>query len=161
MKPPLQQSTTSPNEHHFTVPALTVGELAQIRDFVRRALTSLGCEGVAEPLTLAVDEVCANVAMHGFGQGTPGGARVIVRRSGTDAVIIVEDEGSPFDPADAPLPDLTADWEDRPVGGLGWFLVRQMVDEMHYEALPSPGGGSNRLTLTKRGVATAPPSVES
>jgi anti-sigma regulatory factor (Ser/Thr protein kinase) len=44
-------------------------------------------------------------------------------------------------------PDLSAGWEDRAVGGLGWHLIRRSVDEVDYG--PNPGGG-NRLTLVKR-----------
>ena len=47
----------------------------------------------------------------------------------------VEDDGRPFDPfADAALPDLEQDLDDRPVGGLGVHLVRSFMDEDAIEA---------------------------
>jgi len=154
--------------HAIDLSPLTVDRLGDIRRFLQSTLSSLGCAGAVDPLVLAVDEVCANLAEHGTIDGAPPGpVRVTVRREGIDAVIVVEDEGPPFDPADAPPPDLDTDWQDRRIGGLGWFLVRQMVDELHYDsntdpvhsgATPTAPRWSNRLTLIKRGAADAAPS---
>jgi anti-sigma regulatory factor (Ser/Thr protein kinase) len=58
----------------------------------------------------------------------------------------VVDRGRPFSPDDAAPPDLDAAWDERPVGGLGWHLVRSVVDEVRYRR----EGSENRLTLIKR-----------
>ena len=68
------------------------------------------------------------------------------------------DRGRPFDPSYAPAPDLDSDWEDRRIGGLGWFLVRQMVDELLYDSTTDTDGPLNRLTLIKRGAAAGAPT---
>ncbi len=57
------------------------------------------------------------------------------------------DHGESFDPSEIPLPDLKADLSDRKIGGLGIFLMRKLMDEVHYEAKPDK---SNVLTMTKR-----------
>jgi|APMI01.1.fsa_nt_gi anti-sigma regulatory factor (Ser/Thr protein kinase) len=134
---------------------LTLDRLAEIRAFLTRTLTELGCGAAVDACVLAVDEVCANLVQHAEVGTFPGPTRVTVRRDGFDAIIVVEDRGRPFDPADAPAPDLSADWEDRRVGGLGWFLVKQMVDDLQYESTPVADGVLNRLTLLKRGAAGA------
>ncbi|MFP5248330.1 MAG: ATP-binding protein [Acidobacteriota bacterium] len=56
------------------------------------------------------------------------------------------DDGRPFDPLQAPAPDLVSRAEDRQAGGLGLFLLRQMADDIAYERR----GGTNRTTLTQR-----------
>lgn len=143
------------DERELTLTPLTLHRLAEIRGFLTTALTELGCAAAVDACVLAVDEVCANLVEHADVGTFPGPTRVTVRRSDSDAIIVVEDRGRPFDPADAPAPDLSANWEDRPVGGLGWFLVKQMVDDLSYESAPVADGQLNRLTLIKRGVARA------
>jgi serine/threonine-protein kinase RsbW len=94
---------------------------------------------------LALEEVFMNVVMHGSRASQP---RVEVRLALSDAEItlVVEDEGPPFDPLSVPPPDPAASLEQRPVGGLGVFLVRQMMDTVEYQRLTS----RNRLRMTKR-----------
>jgi anti-sigma regulatory factor (Ser/Thr protein kinase) len=132
---------------------LTLDRLAEIRTFLAHTLTSLGCAAAVDAFVLAVDEVCANLVQHADAGTFPGPTRVTVQRRDNDAIIVVEDRGRPFDPADAPAPDLTSAWEERRVGGLGWFLVRQMVDELSYHTTTLADGPLNRLTLVKRAVA--------
>jgi len=142
------------SERVLALTPLSLDRLAEIRQFLARSLTDLGCASSVDGFVLAVDEICANLVQHAEVGEFPGPTRVTVRRSGPDAIITVEDRGRPFDPAQAPAPDLTSDWEDRPVGGLGWYLVRQMVDELSYVSSPVADGVLNRLTLIKRNVAS-------
>lgn len=65
---------------------------------------------------------------------------------GPELRMTVIDDGRLFDPLQAPAPDLTAGAEDRQIGGLGLFLLREMADEIAYERRD----GTNRITLTKR-----------
>jgi anti-sigma regulatory factor (Ser/Thr protein kinase) len=141
-------------ERELALTPLTLDRLAEIRAFLARSLTEIGCEGSIDAFVLAVDEICANLVQHADVGVFPGPTRVAVRRDGKHAIITVEDRGRPFDPADAPAPDLTSDWQDRPVGGLGWYLVKQVVDDLVYVSTPVADGVLNRLTLTKRNVAS-------
>jgi anti-sigma regulatory factor (Ser/Thr protein kinase) len=143
----------APEMFELALTPLTLDRLAEIRAFLARALTALDCGAVVDACVLAVDEVCANLVQHADVGVFPGPTRVAVRRDGLDAIIVVEDRGRPFDPSAAPAPDLSTDWEDRRVGGLGWFLVKQMVDDLRYESTPVADGVLNRLTLLKRGAA--------
>lgn len=98
-------------------------------------------------LKLAVDEACTNVIEHGYG-GLGGTVRLSAAENGGSLTVIIEDRGLPFDPASVPPPDLSADWQDRRIGGLGWHFIRSCVDEIRYE--PGVDGGGNRLTLVKK-----------
>ena len=60
------------------------------------------------------------------------------------------DQGAPFDPLSTPAPDLDADILDRPIGGLGLYLIRQIAEEMHYQRVDD----CNLLRVTLR---TTPP----
>ena len=66
---------------------------------------------------------------------------------GNDAVTMtVEDDGPQFDPLSLPPPDVTATLADRKVGGLGVFLVRNIMDTVTYART----AGRNRLRISKR-----------
>ena len=98
-------------------------------------------------LKLAVDEACTNVIEHGYA-GRGGTIRISAAGSLGTMTVVVEDHGLPFDPGSVAPPDLSADWENRRIGGLGWHLIRSCVDEIRYE--PGVNGGGNRLTLVKK-----------
>ena len=101
---------------------------------------------LAEAIRLAVEGVCSNIIRHGYPAGQPGPIRLEVRDRPDRWEVVIEDRAAPFDPATVPAPDLTLDWEDRPLGGQGWHLVRNVVDLCHYARIAGPG---NRVTLVK------------
>jgi anti-sigma regulatory factor (Ser/Thr protein kinase) len=125
-----------------------VESLAAVRAFVERACKLAGVDAAScFDLKLAVDEACANIIAHGY-QGRTGGSIRIACASDEGSVrVTIVDRGRSFAPAELPEADVTSDWKQRPLGGLGWHLIRQSVDEIDYE--PDPAGG-NRLTLVKR-----------
>jgi len=95
---------------------------------------------------LVIDEVISNVERHGAASGVP--PRLwceFVRRVGVVEMIVVDD-GPAFDPLQQPDPPLDVAIEDRPVGGLGIFLVRRLMSDVRYERR----AGTNRLRLTVR-----------
>jgi sigma-B regulation protein RsbU (phosphoserine phosphatase) len=92
---------------------------------------------------LATEELLANVVMHAYG-GRPGGrAAVGVRMAPGEIQIRFEDDGPPFNPLERPSPDLDAPIAERPVGGLGLVLVRQLVGRWDYARV----GATNVVTL--------------
>jgi serine/threonine-protein kinase RsbW len=109
------------------------------------AAAGLG-DDVLFPLHLAVEEACANVIRHGYGAGEAGPLALRIQIDPQGVAVVITDEAPHFDPADAPLPALDADVESRSIGGLGWHLIRQTMDEIHHEKRPNRG---NRLTLVK------------
>ena len=102
----------------------------------------------AEVLTfeLALEEVFMNVVMHGTPPGTSPRVDVSLVLADGGLTLTVEDDGPPFDPLSLPAPDVVASLEERRVGGLGVFLVRQMMDTVSYDR----DGPRNRLRMTKR-----------
>lgn len=57
----------------------------------------------------------------------------------------IHDAGMPFNPLEREMPDLTLPMEDRPIGGLGIFMVIKYMDSVTYDYT----GGENTLTLIK------------
>lgn len=129
----------------LTVEARDMG-IAAARDFVERACRGAGMpEPALFDLLVALEEVCTNIVVHGYAGATPGPMQIALALEPDRATLTVSDRARPFDPADAPLPDLTSDLDKRPVGGLGWHLVRHLTDEMRYTREPD----GNRVTLVK------------
>ena len=121
--------------------------LEAIRNFIGDACRRAGVErAAAHGLVLAVDEACNNIVEHGYAGREPGPIRVSFEADHERIVMVITDRGRAFDPKDAPVPDLHRDWRERRVGGLGWHLIRQFVDEIHYD--PDTENG-NRLTLVR------------
>lgn len=100
-------------------------------------------------LRLCVEEVCTNLISYGY-RGRPGPIEVIAHDDVDRVTLEIRDRSPPFDPSASPPPDLTSDAEHRAPGGLGWYLVKKMVDEIRYVA-DTPSG--NVLTVVKRKAA--------
>ena len=95
---------------------------------------------------LALEEIFMNIVMHGSQPGIAPRVEVSLNL-GTDAVTMtVEDDGPQFDPLSLPPPDVTATLADRKVGGLGVFLVRNIMDTVTYART----AGRNQLRISKR-----------
>ena len=95
---------------------------------------------------LAMEELVTNSIKYAYddeGEHTIG---VELEVEGPMLTMRVIDDGHEFNPLDAPAPDLELDVHERPVGGLGIHLLREMADEAVYERRE----GMNRLTLKKR-----------
>jgi len=94
-------------------------------------------------LTLALDEIVSNVIRHAFDDGAQHPIEVRLEVTNGMVTAVVEDDGVPFDPRDAPAPALDAPLEERQAGGLGMHLVRSTMDEIEYRR----ENGRNVLTV--------------
>ncbi len=129
--------------------------LAAIRDFVREQATALQVDpDVIPDIILAVDESTTNIIEHGY-NGRPGEVEVEIRPEAPALVICLRDQAPLFDPTRLPPPDVSLPLEKRPLGGVGVYLTRHMMDEVAYRVTPQ---GGNELTLVKRAIKMNPPS---
>ena len=103
-------------------------------------------EAVVRDLHLALDEIVSNVVRHGCAAGRACHLAVDLAVQGDEVEVHVRDDADPFDPLQRLDPDPSLPLADRPIGGLGIYLVKQLMTEMRY----SRDGGMNHLTLTKR-----------
>jgi len=121
--------------------------LARLRSFVEAACEQTGVDPTTcFALQLAVDEVCTNIIVHGYAHREPGLIHLSFQHDQGQVKITIIDHGCPFDPQQAPHPDLAASWEERKIGGLGIYLVQTIMDEIRYQANTEQG---NRLVLIK------------
>lgn len=98
---------------------------------------------LAYQVELVIEELCLNIVKHGNAHRIE-----LSLRSNPDALAIdIVDDGIAFDPlTEVPTPDLASGVEDRPVGGLGVFLVKSVIDCVEY----TREDDRNHIKLEKR-----------
>jgi anti-sigma regulatory factor (Ser/Thr protein kinase) len=97
-------------------------------------------------VNLALEEILANIISHGYADD---GEHQIIIRFDVDAgdfVIEIEDDAKPFNPLEAPAPDVETPLAEKPIGGLGIHLARTMMGGMAYRR----ERGKNILTMRKK-----------
>lgn len=127
--------------------AATVENIAAATDFVTEQLEMLGCPMKAQmQFSIAVDELFGNIAYYAYPSG--GGTatvQVCAREEGRQVIVTFMDEGIPYNPLAKEDPDIALSVEDRPIGGLGIFMVKKSMDDMQYRY----EGGKNILSIIK------------
>ncbi len=95
---------------------------------------------------LAVDEACMNIIRHAYAQQPGGEIEVVVEVGEGQCIIHLTDFGESYNPNQVPLPRKGDPLEEAKPGGLGLFLMRSVMNEVHY----TPGPYSNCLVMVKR-----------
>lgn len=106
--------------------------LEEFRTFVlSRARISRIPPAKVPVLELALEEILVNVISYAH-EGNAGIIRVGCGADRSRFVVSIQDDGKYFNPLDMEKPDVDAAIDQRPVGGLGIYLVRSMVDDIRY-----------------------------
>lgn len=122
--------------------------LDEIREFVGDAARQVGfSEREIYAIQLAADEASSNIIEHAYAGTTGGKLEIELIISGNELKIIMRDRGRSFDPSSVPEPNVKADLSERKIGGLGMYLMRQLMDEVTYQSSPEQG---NTLIMIKR-----------
>ncbi|OPY68243.1 MAG: serine-protein kinase RsbW [Syntrophorhabdaceae bacterium PtaU1.Bin034] len=83
-------------------------------------------------IELALEEVLVNIINYAY-QGKTGDIELSCKSDNKEWFIMeIADTGSPFDVLSVPPPDLTADIDERKIGGLGIFFMKKLVDDVKY-----------------------------
>jgi len=121
--------------------------LDDMRQFAAQAAKDAGMDDTeVHAVELAVDEACSNIIEHNYGLDKRGEIECTCTAANDCLTVILRDHGKPFDPSGVAEPDLVSEIEQRPLGGLGVYLMRQLMDEVRFEAL---GEAGNLLTMVK------------
>ena len=128
-----------------------VDNLDRVLSFVDEQLEGAGCPmKIQMQIDIAVEEIFVNIAHYAY-QTKTGKAvvRVEILPDPPSVDITFIDNGVPYDPLAKADPDITLSAEERQIGGLGIFMVKKSMDDVHYEYMD----GHNILTL-KKGLVT-------
>lgn len=124
-----------------------VQEVPLLASFIDGLAEEWGIDfSVAMSLNLAMEEAVVNVMNYAYPKGTQGEIRIDADYDTDVLTFTLIDSGTPFDPTAQAAPDTALDFDERPIGGLGIFLVRQIMDSIAYRYEK----GQNILTLKKK-----------
>ena len=123
-----------------------ISEISKLNEFVEE----IGNEFSLTPdvvfnVNLVLEEAIVNVINYAYPKEKHESIYLSAQLHEGSIVFVLTDTGMQFDPTKAPEADITLSLEDRPIGGLGIFLIRQIMNEVSYERID----GKNVLTLSK------------
>lgn len=120
-------------------------QLALLYDFLEQQAESCGIDmALLMQIKLAMDEAVTNVIQYAY-PGIEGDICIDMSCDNRQLKIIITDHGIQFNPLENQEPDITLSLEERPIGGLGIFLVKQLMTDVRYDR----SEGKNILTMTK------------
>ena len=124
-----------------------VDNLDQVLSFVDEQLESAGCSiGIQTQIDIAVEEVFVNIAQYAYDPNV-GPATISVETSSNPLKVKLTfvDKGMPYNPLAKDDPDVTQSADERPIGGLGIYMVKNIMDDVEYEHKD----GQNIFTIAK------------
>lgn len=122
--------------------------LDKVLAFVDQHLEERGCAvQVQMQIDVAVEELFVNIAQYAYAPDT-GVATIRVELQEDPLVVVITfiDNGIPYNPLAKEDPDITLSAEERPIGGLGIYMVKKSMDDMSYEYKD----GQNILRIKKQ-----------
>lgn len=123
----------------------SIEQVALLPEFVEGICDELGLgPDKAFNLNLVLEEAVTNVASYAFPEGEEHEFTLYAESDGGLLTFTVEDDGVPFDPTAVEDVDTSLTAEERQIGGLGIFLIRQIMTEVNY----SYAEGKNHLVMT-------------
>lgn len=98
-------------------------------------------------ILVCVDEIFNNICSYAYSDGKNGKADIIIQASAEDKKMSLsfKDHGIPYNPLEHEDPDTTLSADERPIGGLGIFLVKKMMNNVNYQFIDE----ENVLTIEK------------
>jgi sigma-B regulation protein RsbU (phosphoserine phosphatase) len=134
----LQRSITLPND---------VETIPQLATFVEKVCIALDIDDyTTTQLNLAMEEAVVNVMEYAYPVGKKGDINIEAEANEVRLKFTITDSGKAFDPTARKDVDTSLSAEERPIGGLGIHLIRQIMDSINYERIDD----KNVLTLRKK-----------
>ena len=127
--------------------------LDRVRDFVGEQAEQSGLEPAAVyAVQLAVDEAFSNIIEHAYGGESDEKVECTTQVTRNELIITLLDCGNPFNPESVPDPDLEAALEEREIGGLGLYFIRQLMDDVEFTFVhdSEKNKACNLLRMVKR-----------
>lgn len=133
----LSRNLTLPND---------INTIPQLNEYIDSVCEDMGLDmATSMSLNLALEEAVVNVMSYAYPEGTKGTVNIETIADNTQITFIISDSGKFFDPTAKEEVDTTLSAEERPIGGLGIHLIRQIMNHVVYERKDD----KNILKLTK------------
>ena len=123
-----------------------VRQVPELNEFVDEVCEAMQFDmSTTMQMNLAIEEAVVNVMNYAYPQGVNGEVNIEAVANNERLKFVIRDHGVPFDPTAKDDADTSLTAEERPIGGLGIFLVKELMDSVNYEYID----GCNVLTLRK------------
>ena len=124
-----------------------IAELSKLHAFIEEVGEDLSLTpDVVFNLDLVIEEAVVNIIHYAYPKEEHQYIYLSAHVHEGSIVFVLTDTGKEFDPTLAPEADITLSADEREIGGLGIFLIRQIMNEVRYERIE----GKNVLTLEKK-----------
>ena len=123
-----------------------ISELEKVAQFVEEIGEELGLSMELQMnLNLVMEEMVTNVIFYAYPQGDVADIELLAKSDGKELTFVLSDQGKEFDPTAKEDADLDVNPADRELGGMGIFIVKNIMNKVTYQRLE----GKNLLTMTK------------
>jgi len=125
-----------------------ISELEKIAQFIEGICEELGLDMEMQMnLNLVIEEMVTNVIFYAYPKDVEAEIELLVKSDNDDKQLtfVLSDHGKPFDPTTRETTDLSVNPAERDLGGMGIFIVKNIMDEVTYQRLED----KNLLTMTK------------
>ena len=130
---------------HFVIEN-QIGELSTLAEQIDDLAAQWDlAQAMAMNINLVVEEAVSNIIFYAYNNNNKHKIKISISLENKLLTIKITDDGIPFNPLEQQQPDINLPAEERPVGGLGIFLISHMMDELNYIRK----GNQNILTLYK------------
>ena len=124
-----------------------ISEITRLYEFIENMGNDFSLSpDIVFNLNLVLEEAVVNIINYAYPKEEHQYIYLSASMKDGSIVLVLTDTGKEFDPTAAPEADITLSAEDRQIGGLGIFLIRQIMNEVKYERIE----GKNVLTLEKK-----------
>ena len=123
-----------------------VSELEKVAQFIEEIGEELGLSMELQMnLNLVMEEMVTNVIFYAYPQDEEADIELLAKSDGKELTFVLSDQGKEFDPTAKEDADLDVNPAERELGGMGIFIVKNIMNKVTYQRLE----GKNLLTMTK------------
>lgn len=124
-----------------------VSELEKVAQFIEELGEELGLSMELQMnLNLVMEEMVSNVIFYAYPQGVEEEIELLAKSDGKELTFVLSDKGREFDPTMKDDADPNVNPAERDLGGMGIFIVKNIMNEVTYQRL----GDMNQLTMKKK-----------
>ena len=112
-----------------------IENLDNVIDFINLQLDNYSCSNkIRQNINLIIEEIFVNIANYAY-ENKDGLIYLSIFKDNDSLVLRIEDTGKPFNLLEHPTPKLDSPADERPIGGLGVYLVKKLSDKVSYVRL--------------------------
>lgn len=124
-----------------------VGELEHVLQFIEEIGDELGLDmELVMNLKLVMEEMVSNAIFYAYPEGTDGSIELLADGDEKTLLFYLSDHGHEFDPTLIDDPDLDVNPAERRIGGMGIYIVKNIMDSVTYQRLE----GRNLIKMAKK-----------